>query len=405
MARGGNRSLTLGVGLLRDLNVAVAGAGVAGLSLAAFAARGGARVVVFDQFDAPASVGSGLIIQKTGRRVLAKLGLDDRLVASGARLHRLFGRSAPAGRVVLDVDFPKGPDGAGVGVHRALLHALLLEAARSAGAAFEFGRRVAAVEGRTLRFEKGPASARFDLVVDALGLRSPLIPPAGVLEYGALWTNVRLAPGDPFRRDALEQRYRRASKMAGVLPIGALGALTDLAAYFWSLKRAEFDAWRRRGLDPWKEEAAALWPETAPLLAQIENPDDLAFATYGHHQLKRPYGDGLVHIGDSAHAASPQLGQGANMALLDAYALFRGLDEEADAAAAIEAYCRRRRSHVALYQALSFAFTPFYQSDSRALPTFRDAVAAPVSRLPPAPAVLTAMISGGLGAPLRRLGL
>ena len=65
----------------------------------------------------------------------------------------------------------------------------------------------------------------------------------------------------------------------------------------------------------------ALWPETAPLLDTIRDVGDMTPARYGHHMLARPYAERLVAIGDAFHAASPQLGQGANMAMLDARAL------------------------------------------------------------------------------------
>jgi len=49
--------------------------------------------------------------------------------------------------------------------------------------------------------------------------------------------------------NALEQRYSRASRMAGVLPIGqrALGE-PRLAAFFWSLKRNQVATWRSSGI-------------------------------------------------------------------------------------------------------------------------------------------------------------
>jgi hypothetical protein len=45
-------------------------------------------------------------------------------------------------------------------------------------------------------------------------------------------------------------------------------------------------------------------------------------------------------------------------------------------------------------------FTPAYQSDSRAFAWLRDQIMAPISRIPPAPAVLAALVSGQIGAPL-----
>ena len=128
--------------------------------------------------------------------------------------------------------------------------------------------------------------------------------------------------------DLLEQRYERASKMAGILPLGARpGDPTPKIAFFWSIRSDRIADWRAAPLDEWKAKVRALWPAIAPLLDQIGAHDELTVATYRHRTLRTPLSDGVVHIGDSYHAASPQLGQGANMALLDAAALDIALAE------------------------------------------------------------------------------
>ena len=241
----------------------------------------------------------------------------------------------------------------------------------------------------------------------ALGSRSPVIEFASApnrrerLDYGAIWASLPW-PGAPFDSHALEQRYNGASVMIGVLPIGRQREGTeDQAAFFWSLKTQDFSVWRASGLEIWKDRVRLLWPETAPILDGISAPGQMALASYDHHTLPLPFGEKLVFIGDSAHATSPQLGQGANMALLDVMALTRALEAHDHLPDALMAYAKLRRFHVRLYQGLSRVFTPFYQSDSVLLPLIRDWLVAPMSRLPGSQKLLARLVSGQFGLGLK----
>lgn len=224
------------------------------------------------------------------------------------------------------------------------------------------------------------------------------------LAYGAVWANAPLADG--FDPHALEQRYRRASVMVGVLPIGRRpDDETLLASFFWSLKPAEHAQWQVRGLAAWKADVLRHWPQTAPMLEAITSSEQLLLASYRHHTLPVPAGRGLAFIGDAAHSTSPQLGQGANMGLLDAFALASAVNEAADIAEALDRYARQRRFHVRLYQAASRLFTPFYQSDSYVLPLLRDRLVPPLARLPGIDRQLALLVAGLYGDPLRALKL
>ena len=208
------------------LNVGIGGCGVAGLALGAFLARAGHRVTVFDKLAAPAPLGSGLILQPAGMAVLAALGIDARMRELGARIDRLFGRAHPSGHVVLDVRYAALPgDLHGVAVHRGALFDAVFDAALRAGVAMAPLSDVVGADERCFIFANGRRSAKFDLLIDALGVRSPLSPKQGAaLAYGALWGNLDWPAGAVFNAHALEQRYERARKMVGVLPIGRLGA-------------------------------------------------------------------------------------------------------------------------------------------------------------------------------------
>ncbi|MFO1186516.1 MAG: FAD-dependent monooxygenase [Alphaproteobacteria bacterium] len=129
------------------LDIGIVGCGIAGLAVGTLLAREGHRVRVFDRLDAPAPVGSGLILQPVGLAVLDKLGLSEEIAALGARIERLFGRVVPSGRIVLDVRYGAlEEEGVGLSVHRAALFHVLHMAARRAGVGIESGCEVVATE-------------------------------------------------------------------------------------------------------------------------------------------------------------------------------------------------------------------------------------------------------------------
>jgi 2-polyprenyl-6-methoxyphenol hydroxylase-like FAD-dependent oxidoreductase len=202
---------------------------------------------------------------------------------------------------------------------------------------------------------------------------------------------------------ALQQVYLGASRMLGVLPCGVRPDETaPLATFFWSLKTEIWPEWYARGLDVWKDHCLRLWPELTPVMDAITDRDQMTLASYGHQTLGRPVADRLAVIGDAAHSTSPQLGQGVNMGLLDAQSLADALIRHRDLPVALSAYAAARRWHVRLYQALSLGFTPFYQADGRILPWVRDHVLGKVARLPLAPRLLAATVSGLLLDPRPR---
>ncbi|MEM8752867.1 MAG: NAD(P)/FAD-dependent oxidoreductase [Pseudomonadota bacterium] len=392
----------------RSFVVAVGGAGVGGLAAATRLARLGHRVTVFDKASAPAPVGSGLVVQPVGLAALEDIGLADRLRALGRPIERLLGKTQPSGATVLDARYRKGAYG--LAVQRAALFDLLLDAAKAAGVEIRHGEEVTAVAARSGRPRVslvGGEIVEADLVVDALGARSVLSPsPGRPLDYGALWATLRWPEDPPLPPTRLEQRYRKASQMTGLLPVGRTETdPTDRVAYFWSLRRDRIAAWRAAPIEDWRRQALALWPESAPVVNQVESHADFTPAVYRHRTLARPVDGRLVHLGDSWHATSPQLGQGANMALLDAAALGAALRETADLDDALRDYAARRRWHIAVYQLASRLFTPVYQSDSAVLPVIRDRLVAPLISVWPASRVISALVEGGVARPLLHAGL
>jgi 2-polyprenyl-6-methoxyphenol hydroxylase-like FAD-dependent oxidoreductase len=393
----------------RTLDIAILGCGVAGLASALFLQRQGHRVVLFERFQAPAPLGSGLVIQPVGQRVLKALGLLGACLALGKRIDRLRGWEVTRERPVLDAAYGYG-DGErfGLAIHRAALFEVLYGAVTGIPLHCGFeGEAVTSGPKRRLIARDGRREGPFDLVIDAAGSRSPLSPlRSRLLPFGALWGTLDWRGPGTTAPGILEHRYLRAAKMAGILPVGGRsGTPGEQITVFWSLQVKDHPDWLASPLGAWVEEAGRLWPRFAEEVARFEDHGELTFARYRQGLALRPAGRGLLHIGDSAHQTSPQLGQGANMALLDAWALAGALGQAQDIGEALALYCRARRRHLLLYQLLSHLFTPLYQSDSRLPALLRDRVLSPVTRLGLMKSLESRILCGELCRPVRGLDL
>ncbi|MBZ7922364.1 FAD-dependent monooxygenase [Ensifer adhaerens] len=401
---------------MRPLNIGIAGAGPAGLAAALMLSRQGHRVEILERFAEASPVGSGLMLQPTGLTVLNALGLLQPMLALGSRIHRLYGADAKSGRTVLDVRYDALAGGRfGLAVQRAALFNTLHDAVVAADLPVRTGVTLSDVRmagDKAVLLDEGAREAgAYDLVIDASGARSTLsagstvAPKVRELTYGAFWATLD-SDGLVHDPHALVQRYDQAKVMIGILPAGrARVGEKERVAFFWSLRVTDADAVRQAGLDRWKARIRDYWPDCAPLLDQITDWEQLTLARYAHRTMRPPVSGRIAFVGDSAHSTSPQLGQGANMALLDVAALSHALETAGDLDAALAAHAAARRNHVALFQLLSLLFTPFYQSDATALAWLRDRLVATVARTPPMQALLASIVSGTLVDPFKPAGL
>lgn len=377
---------------MRELNIAIAGAGPAGLMAAVCLARDGHAVRIFERFESPRPVGAGLMLQPTGLACLARVGLDAAARAAGAEIASIDGRTR-SGRRIFDVSYRDlHPALFGLGIHRAALFKILFdEVARCAvpiTSATDIRGSEATPQGRLLLDREGHRHGPFDLVVDATGTRSPIRAAEGEVRvdkaypYGALWAVLPVPEAWPHRA-ALAQIYDGAHTMAGILPVGRQpGDQRQLAAMFWSLRRQDMDAWRQAGLPAWKQNVLRVWPAIAPFLEQVERAEDLTFATYADMAMRRRFGVRLAFIGDAGRTTSPQLGQGCNLALIDATMLAGALREGETMPDALAAFAEARRRHSTFYSFASRWLTPFFQSDSRAAGLLRDTTFPLMGRVP-----------------------
>ncbi len=370
------------------------------MAAASLLARAGHQVSVFEKFATPQAVGAGILVQPTGLAAMRALGIADEILAHGAKADWLFGVNH-RGRRVIDIRYDRWQRGSyGLGLHRGVLFNALWNAATEAGVQISTGHEVTQLS----------ELADYDLRVIADGSASRLRGQTGLKFKDALypWGAVWAVLPDPERKygTTLWQWYRQANQMLGIMPTGlAPDSDVPVVSMFWSVREDRYAALQSAGLQAWKDTVLALNPACAELLAHITTMQQLTWARYHDVVMPLYHTDNTVVIGDAAHATSPQLGQGTNLALLDAVALADCLSQYADMPSALAAYTRARKGHLHFYSQASRFLTPLFQSDLTVLPWLRDVFLATSSGWPVLKGVnlqtLVGVRKGWLGGELR----
>ena len=175
------------------------------------------------------------------------------------------------------------------------------------------GNKVVGLRGKT---PDGDLEVRADLVVGADGRHSTVRERAGlqVKDIGApmdvLWMRLSKRPGDG------------GQLMGRILP-GRLFVMIDRGDYWqcaYVIPKGGFDEVRRKGLDAFRRSLVEINPALGDRVQELASWDDIKLLTVVIDRLKRWFRDGLLCIGDAAHAMSPVGGIGINVAIQDAVA-------------------------------------------------------------------------------------
>lgn len=379
-------------------HIAIIGAGLAGLAVAIVLARSGFRVSLFERFEQAQAVGAGLLLQPSGLAVLRHLGLLPQVEALGQRIDGLVGDSLKGTQQswlrIMDLHYAElkqAPPGLnfGLGIHRANLYRVLLEAAEQAGARIHCGIEISQIGQHGTRHllldRAGRDYGCCDAVIIANGshgqLRKQLNLPqrCALYPWGAMWTTLP----DTLARPLLQQRYIKAHTMVGVLPSGPHPLHGEpCLSFFWSLPASAVGQWQQpANFRVWKTSFNRLWPELAPLLEPLSNASHFSWASYADVFMPSWHQGSILCVGDAAHGMSPQLGQGTNLALLDAWVLGDCMQQTDRLHEAFARYSVIRRRHLRFYQQASRWLTPLFQSHSRIAATMRDLSLPPLHRL------------------------
>lgn len=371
---------------LKNQRIAIIGAGTAGLSSAHMLAKQGHDITVYESVNSLAPVGAGLLLQPSGIAVLEHMGLLEKAQDVCAYVSGLTG-TLPSGKKVVDTFYNQCSDSwFGLGVHRATLCHLLQNALHGLPIEWRMGWEVNAVTQQdnlsTVTYTHNGQSeqAHYDLTLICNGARSTLCPKDWVklnkpYPWGAIWAIVPEC--DFLDPKILHQFYDGADTMLGILPTGQLHSeseksTTPLSSVFWSMPTSEMSKDANINAQELSELIMDRWPSVARWVNNVPEETKWLSANYRDVVLNKFGQDNIGVLGDAAHAASPQLGQGTNMALLDAWAISDAIKQSKDYNELWQRYHQHRLHPVHFYQWMSRRLTPYYQSHSKILGGIRN---------------------------------
>lgn len=356
-------------GLGRRKSIAIVGAGYAGTAfcLAALSRQLDEQfeLTLFEQSPDPGPVGAGVLLQPSGQYVLNQLDLFTPELK--AQLHPYQRFRARDGQNNYFLDLSVNEQGYQTfGAHRGTIYEALLSPLKSEAKAdriaLEFGTIVDRVARVGEKWMLGAAErdlGEFDLVVVADGGRSENRSRLGfrclrgTYQIGAMWFvgESSLPSGE------LLQSCQGTSHLVGLLPTDGDGQMS----FFFSCSVDHYQEYLRRPFDEFLERVEKIAPEAVSVLEQSGGFEQMLHAKYLHGWMPTWHRPGAVVIGDAAHPMSPHLGQGINLALMDAYSLAKSLAER-DIPTALLRYQSKRKNQVAINSWLSLVLTPFFQS-------------------------------------------
>lgn len=347
-----------------EAGIAIVGAGIAGLTLAAALSRSGLSCELFEQAPQLREVGAGVQLSPNATRVLHRLGLAERLRSVAVRPEaielRRWDDGSVLARTMLGETCEQVFGAPYYTVHRADLHRIL-STLLPAGSV-RLGRRCLGVreqrERAELRLSDETVSTK--VIVGADGIRSAVrgsLLPDDRPRFSGQTVYRAVVPADAVGLPWKDPRVRiwlGPRQHCVCYPVSGgeqLNVVATTPAQEW-----HEESWTAEGRREDLVAAYTGWNEEVRRILDSVGAVN-RWALHDRDPVERWSGHRITLAGDAAHPMLPFMAQGANMAIEDAIALAVWLRESGveNASEALRGYEAARQSRTALVQRMSRA--------------------------------------------------
>lgn len=329
-------------------SIAIVGGGIAGLTTAIGLSQLGIPVTVYEGADAFRTVGAGIVLAGNAMLALRKFGIEDEVIAVGERI-RFFEICDHQRKTIARTDAEPLFKKYGVesyAFHRAELQQVLLDALGIENV--KFGHRLKSIQNHsdqvTLAFENGEKLPT-GYVVAADGanstVRQNLLPQASCRYSG--YTCFRGVIDDPGLALSQTSESWGPGRRFGMVPLSGqrIYWFACLNASRNDSKIADFQ------VSDLSREFSGFADPVGVVIRATRNEDLIWNDIVDLKPIsKYAFGRTLL-VGDSAHAMTPNMGQGACQAIEDAAVLCDALARQANPLLAFQSFEQRRlkRTH------------------------------------------------------------
>ena len=304
---------------------AIIGAGIGGLTLAVALRRKGIEATVFEQAPHIKPLGAGLGLGANAVKAFTEIGIQQDVLKAGKVLKKLFIKDKK-GRVLTETDSEQISRKFGAvdnfTIHRADLHDVLLkhvhpESIKLDKQCVDFKQER---DGILLRFQdRSTAYADYVIACDGIHsiFRTKLVPHSKCRYSGyTCWRGVidKLPPG--INMEETSETWGNGSRF-GIVPLAK-----DRIYWFACLNASEDDATKKKYTVNDVLSHFSSFHEPITSILRNTSDDQLIWGDIiDIKPLSRFAFNNIVLMGDAAHATTPNLGQGACMAIEDALIL------------------------------------------------------------------------------------
>ncbi|RZI92555.1 MAG: hypothetical protein EOO67_08390 [Microbacterium sp.] len=347
-----------------EVDILVAGGGIAGLATALGLARGGRHSHVLERAPEFGEVGAGIQLAPNALAALDALGVKDAVLADAVYPEKKIYLDAVTGKTIATIDlgdaFVEHYGYPYVVAHRVDLHAALLNGCRESGlVGLENGQEVVSAEerpdGKVLVTTAAGSEYLANAVIGADGVRSKL---RGAIVDDELVPSKYVAYRGTVPMDVVGEDVTSSPAVLCWLgpnmhliqyPLREGRLYNNVAVFKSDAYSPDHDDWGT------PEELDARF---SVCCEQVRNAGkylarDIRWPMYDRERAERWVDGRVALIGDAAHAMLQYLAQGGAQSLDDSLAMSQALLAEPDEAAAFAAYEDRRLDHVGNVQRLA----------------------------------------------------